>query len=145
MEAVVRNRIFPCCHLNALLTTITPEPRPLLLPEYHPGMVQAVNLPVQVSQDSYMYMNLYYPGLILGWLLSPLSRYPKIAQYIYTVRVHSIIPKPPPPPPHTHTHTQMNLVTGTCTSYSSLGTRPSKNRKGVSGKRGGVEVYTSEC
>ena len=28
---------------------------------------------------------------------------------------------------------------------SSLGTRPAKNRKGGSGKQGGVEVYTAEC
>ena len=27
----------------------------------------------------------------------------------------------------------------------SLGTRPSKNQKGGSGKQGGVEVYTAEC
>ena len=27
----------------------------------------------------------------------------------------------------------------------SLGARPSKNRKGGSSKRGGVEVYTAEC
>ena len=29
--------------------------------------------------------------------------------------------------------------------YHSLGTRPSKNRNGGSGKQGGVEVYTAEC
>ena len=27
----------------------------------------------------------------------------------------------------------------------SLGTRPSKNQKGGSGKQGGMEVYTAEC
>ena len=30
-------------------------------------------------------------------------------------------------------------------THTSLGTRPSKNRKGGSGKQGGVEVYIAEC
>ena len=33
----------------------------------------------------------------------------------------------------------------TVATRSSLGTRPSNNRKEKSGKRGGVEVYTAEC
>ena len=32
-----------------------------------------------------------------------------------------------------------------CVVTRSLGTRPLKKRKGGSGKRGGVKVYTAEC
>ena len=32
-----------------------------------------------------------------------------------------------------------------CPLEVSLGTRPSKNRKGGSGKQGGMEMYTAEC
>ena len=41
------------------------------------------------------------------------------------------------------------MIMSSCHSYTificSLGTRPSKNRKGGSGKWGGMEVYTAEC
>ena len=36
-------------------------------------------------------------------------------------------------------------VSLSCGGLGSLGTRPSKNRKGGSGTLAGVEVYTSEC